>query len=104
MKSAESAFDRSLKTLAKLQKERQRAAETDAKREASEAQKTDLRNEATSGGRERSKEVAAGSCVASNGAIHGVKEARNGELKLSADSHRVESQPREVAATAENGV
>jgi hypothetical protein len=104
MKSAETFFDRSRKTLAKLQKDRQRQAENDAKSEAAEAPTTDLRNEPTASVRPHSKELAPGTYVTINGADYVVVEKGDGNVILSLVENIAQTQPREVAAALENGV
>jgi hypothetical protein len=102
MKSAETLFDRSRKTLAKLQREREKAAENEAKTEAAEARKTDLRNEANVVAQSHSKELVPGSCVTMDGKEYVVVEKSDGNVILSLVEKTVEPQPREVAATSEN--
>jgi hypothetical protein len=102
MKSAETAFDRARKTLAKLQRDRAKADETAAKREASEARKVGLRNEPNVTAPEPSKELVPGSCVTMDGDEYVVVEKSDGHVILSLVDKMVESQPREVAATSEN--
>jgi hypothetical protein len=102
-KSAEMLFDRSRKTLAKLQKERRKEAENEAKTEAKEAQKTDFRNEPTVVARPHSKGLAPGRYVSMEGKEYVVVEKSDGNVILSLVETLVETQPREVAATSENG-
>ena len=104
MKSAETAFDRARKTLAKLQKDRRKEAENDAKTEAKEGRKTGLRNEPNGVAREPSKELVPGSCVKLNGAEYVVVEKSDGNVILAQVDTTINSRPREVAATSENGV
>jgi hypothetical protein len=103
-KSAESAFDRTTKTLTKLQSAREKGAESEAKREQSEARKTELRNEANLPARSHSKELAPGSCVKIRAKDYVVVEKSDGNLILTQIDATIESRPREVAAAPENGV
>jgi hypothetical protein len=104
MKSAETLFDRSRKTLAKLQREGQKQAENDAKTEVEEAAKTDLPNEPSVPARAHSKELVPGSYVTMDGKEYVVVEKSDGNVILSLVETPVETQPREVAATSENVV
>jgi hypothetical protein len=104
MKSAETLFDRSRKTLAKLQRERQRQAQNEAKMEPEEAPKTDFRNEPTAAVRPHSKDLVPGTYVTIHGAEYVVVEKSDGNVILSLVETPVETQPREVAATSANGV
>ena len=104
MKSAEMLFDRSRKTLAKLQKERQKRAENEAEMEAEEAPKTEFRNEPSVVPREPSKELVPGSYVRMDGKDYVVVEKSDGNVILCLVEPTVEVQPREVAATSENSV
>ena len=102
MKSAETAFDRARKTLAKLQKDRKKEAENDAGTEAFEAPKTDLPNEPSVVAKPHSKELVPGSYVTMNGAEYVVVEKSDGNVILSQVDTTIDSRPEEVAATSEN--
>jgi hypothetical protein len=104
MKSAELAFDRSVKTLAKLQKERQKRAENEDEIEPAEAPKTDLRNEAPVVARPHSKELETGSYVTMNAVEYVVVEKSDGNVLLSPVAPSVEEKPQGVASESENGV
>jgi hypothetical protein len=104
MKSAENAFDRAVKTLAKVQKERQKSAENEDGEGLAEAPKTDLRNEATVVGQEASNELVPGCCVTLGAQDYVVVEKSDGHVILSQVEKMVEQQPEEVAATSENRV
>ena len=104
MKSAENTLDRGVKTLTKLQKERGKAAEAEAKREASEAQKSELRNEATVVPGTHSKGLVLGSCVVLYGVKYMVVETGNGAVRLSAFNQPADVKAPGVASGSENGV
>jgi hypothetical protein len=102
MKSAETLFDRSRKTLAKLQKERRREAENDAKSEVEEAQKTDLRNEPNAVAKSHSNEVVPGACVTVRDKVYAILEVSDGNLILSPVDAAIETKLSEVASPSEN--
>jgi hypothetical protein len=102
MKSAETLFDRSRKTLAKLQKDRQKQAETEAKREASEARKAGLRNEANVVVQSHSKELAPGTYITMNGKEYVVVEKSDDNVILSLVQAAIEPKLPEVASPSEN--
>jgi hypothetical protein len=77
-KAAETSFDRSLRALQKLQSDRQKAIEMEAK----EAQEVDLPNEATVVGTTRSKRIHVGSCVTIHKVKYEVLETSDGNLVL----------------------
>jgi hypothetical protein len=104
MRSAELAFDRSVKTLAKLQTERQKQAENDDEEGPEEAPKTVLPNEASGVDRSQAKDSAVGTYVASRGPEVGAREANGRGVVESRGETTVSVQPREVAATCRNGV
>ena len=104
MKSAELAFDRSVKTLEKLQRDRRKQAETDDDEVPPEPQKTDLRNEVTVTARPHSKELVPGSCVTMNGEEYVVVEKSDGNVILAPVAPLVEEKPEGVASGSENGV
>jgi hypothetical protein len=104
MKSAENTLDRGVKTLTKLQKEREKAAEAEAEREAPAAQNEDFRNEATVVAGTYSKELVLGSCVALFGVKYMVVETGEGRVALSAFDQPAEAKPPGVASGSENGV
>jgi hypothetical protein len=104
MKSAEIAFDRSVKTLAKLQNERQEQAENEDEEGPEEAQKAALRNEATVVARPHSKELVPGGCVTMNGEEYVVVEKSDGNVLLSQVAPSIEEKPKGVASELEIGV
>jgi hypothetical protein len=81
-KSAETSFDKSLRALQKLQSDRQKAAEAEAKREAKEAREVRLPNEADQVGRTNSKRIHVGSYVNINRTRYLVVDASDGNLVL----------------------
>ena len=100
--STELAFNRALKTLDKLQNDRAKAAEIEAKREASEAQKAGLRNEPSVVARSHSKEVYPGSYVTLLEQDYVVEEKGDGHITLKEIERRLETKPLEVASGSEN--
>ena len=82
MKATESSFDRTLKTLTKLQSERQKAAETEAKEASREAAKVGSPNEAELVGKTRSKRMGVGSCITIKGAKYELTGTCDGNLVL----------------------
>ena len=104
MKSAETTFDRAVKTLAKLQKERKKAAETEAETEAEEAHKADLRSEPNVVAQPHSKELVPGSYVTMGDRVYVVVETSDGNVILSPVEATIEPKASEVAAPSENGV
>ena len=101
-KSTETMLDRTLKTLKRLQKDRQKEAEIEAKREASEARKTGLRNEPSEVCGEPSKELVAGSYVRLCDAVYEVTAATGNTLTLTVAGQLPGEQSWEVAAAPEN--
>ena len=96
MKSAELAYDRGVKTLTQLQKERKNAAE--------EAEEADLPNEPTESANVPEKELAPGSYVRLVGVDYRVAETGDDHMILTKLYTTTVSQPLEVAAASENGV
>jgi hypothetical protein len=82
MKSTESSFDRTRKALAKLQSERQKAAEKEARETAPEVESASLPNEADCVGQTRSKRIHVGSCITINTRKYEVLETSDGNLFL----------------------
>src|SRR6202035_1979278 len=82
LKATESSFDRTLKTLAKLQSERQKAAETEAKEASREAANGGSPNEAEWVGKTRSKRIGVGSCITIKGAKYELTATCDGNLVL----------------------
>jgi hypothetical protein len=103
-KSTETSFDRTLKTLTKLQKDRQKATEIEAKREASEARKAGFPNEPNVMARSHSNGLFPGGYVTLLAQKYVVVEKSDGNVILSQVEPMVAAQPLEVAATSENGV
>ena len=82
MKSTESSFDRTLKTLAKLQSERQKAAEKEAKEASREAANVGLPNEPELVGETRASRMYVGACIEINKAKYEVAETSDGKIVL----------------------
>ena len=104
MKSTESSFDRTLKTLAKLQSERQKAAEKEAKSASREAANVGLPNEADWVGKTRSKRIHVGSCLTINKTKYEVLETGDGNLFLCPWVEAPDSTVLGVVAAPEEGV
>jgi hypothetical protein len=104
MKSAENAIDRTVKTLAKLQKDRQKAAETEAKREPSEVRKMDSPNEPKVVARPHSKDLMPGGCVTIRDDDYVIVEKSDGNLILSLVAPLIKEKPQGVASPSENAV
>jgi len=104
IKSTESSFDRTLKTLAKLQSERQKAAEKEAKEASREAANVGLPNEAEWVGKTRSKRIHVGSCVTINKVKYEVLETSDGNLFLCPWVEAPEPTVLGVVAAPEEGV
>jgi hypothetical protein len=104
MKSAENAFDRTVKTLAKLQKERQKAAETEAQSGAPEAQNADLRNEPNAVARPHSRERMPGGCITPPEPLCVARNGSDGTVIPSPVNTLIEAKPWEVASPSKNGV
>jgi hypothetical protein len=99
-KAAETSFDRSLRALQKLQSDRQKAVEAEAK----EAEKAAFPNEATVVGRTRSKQMGVGSCITIKGAKYEVAATCDGNLVLSPWVEAPDSTVLGVVAAPETGV
>jgi hypothetical protein len=78
----ETSFDKSLRALQKIQSDRQKAVEAEAKREAKEAREVRLPNEADQVGRTNSKRLHVGSYVKINGTRYEVVDAGDGNFVL----------------------
>ena len=95
MKTAESTFDRTLKTLQKIQADRQKAAEKAAKTEA----RAVLPNEANLVAESHSSQIVTGSCITIAGKEYEVSDATEGNILMTLRSSAVDSiDPGEVAA------
>jgi hypothetical protein len=104
MKATESSFDRTLKTLTKLQSERQKAAEKEAKEASREAANVGSPNEAELVGKSRSKRLRVGSCVTINGVKFEVVETSDGNILLCPWIDAPEPTVLGVVAAPETGV
>jgi len=104
MKATESSFDRTLKTLAKLQSERQKAAEKEATSESREVANVGLPNEADWVGKTRSKQMGVGSCITIKGAKYEVAATCDGNLVLSPWVEAPEPAVLGVVAAPDEGV
>ena len=82
MKLTESSFDRTRKALAKLQSERQKAVEKEARETAPEAESVGLPNEPDCVGKTPSKRIHVGSCITINTRKYEVLETSDGNLFL----------------------
>jgi hypothetical protein len=98
--SAQSTFERSLRALQKLQSDRQKAVEAEAK----EAQNVAFPNEATVVGRTRSKQMGVGSCITIKGAKYEVAATCDGNLVLSPWLEAPEPTVLGVVPAPEDGV
>ena len=104
MRSTESSFDRSIKTLGKLQSERRKALETALKTAGREGSNGGSRNEADFVGRSRSKRIHPGSCVKLNGLDFEVGEVSDGNIYLMPACGAVDSSDLKVVSMPATGV
>ena len=93
--SAEMTFNRTLKTLEKLQSDRE-------KRVTQELENDDSRNEANAPARQTPKRLSIGSCVDCNGGRYRVHDMFGGKLLLNPESESLDSKEPSILPTPES--